>query len=93
MGFARFYGHFAAACGTFWLVLLLMAVMSQSHIDAGGFGLLGIALLALLYAFIRMAAEGRPNASRDDVASLRERVAFLEGALEGERGRAGEHDA
>ncbi|MEM9345149.1 MAG: hypothetical protein AAGB26_00900 [Planctomycetota bacterium] len=53
MPLIRFYGHFAAAYGTLWLVMLLVAFMSQSHIDAGLFGLLGFPIIALIYAIAR----------------------------------------
>jgi hypothetical protein len=35
---SRFYGHFAAAYGTLWFILMLAVVFSQSHINAGEFG-------------------------------------------------------
>jgi len=86
MSFARFYGHFAAAYGTFWLILLLVAVVSQSHVDAGGFGMFGFPLIALVYAVIRTTTTARET---DEVQQLRERVARLEGALEEAHGGAG----
>ena len=60
MAFARFYGHFAAAYGTFWLVLMAAALMTQSHLDAGEFGLYGFPVIALVYAFVRMSTD-RPS--------------------------------
>ena len=54
MGFIRFYGHFAAAYGTLWLIMLFAAVVSQSHLDAGLFGLIGFPFIALVYAIVRM---------------------------------------
>ena len=54
MPFIRFYGHFAAAYGTLWLVMLLVALLTQSHIDAGLFGLVGFPIIALIYAIARL---------------------------------------
>lgn len=54
MGFIRFYGHFAAAYGTLWLVMLFIAFVTQSHIDTGLFGLVGFPIIALIYATARM---------------------------------------
>ncbi len=87
MAFARFYGYFAAAYGTFWLVILGAAVLTQSNVNAGEFGLYGFPLIALLYAFARMMMA--PQAP-GEVAQLRERVARLEGALDEARGTS--HD-
>ncbi|MEM6256879.1 MAG: hypothetical protein AAGI37_01035 [Planctomycetota bacterium] len=53
MPLIRFYGHFAAAYGTLWLVMLLVAFISQSYIDTGLFGLLGFPIIALIYAIAR----------------------------------------
>lgn len=49
----RFYGHFAAAYGTCWLVLLATAFSTQSHIDTGLFGLIGFPVIGVVYAVIR----------------------------------------
>ena len=83
MAFARFYGHFAAAYGTFWLVILGVAVLTQLNVNAGEFGLYGFPLFALLYAFGRMMMAPQ---TQGEVAQLRERVARLEGALDEARG-------
>jgi len=50
----NFYGRFAAAYGTCWLLMVVLAVVTQSHIDAGVFGLVGFPLIALFYAVIRI---------------------------------------
>jgi hypothetical protein len=70
----KFYGHFAAAYGTIWLVLVGFALIMQSHIDAGAFGLLGFPVIALIYASIRIASARSPN----ELELLRRRVAQLE---------------
>jgi hypothetical protein len=49
----RFYEHFAAAYGTMWLVVVLLAVITQSHIETGLFGLIGFPIIALIYAAVR----------------------------------------
>jgi hypothetical protein len=55
-----FYGRFAAAYGTCWLLTVLMAVVTQSQIDTGAFGLVGFPLIALIYAVIRTGVRGVP---------------------------------
>ena len=71
----RFYGYFAAAYGTIWFCLMLAAVVSQSHINAGAFGLYGFPVIALIYAIIRsLAASGQAS----ELDFLRERVRRLE---------------
>jgi hypothetical protein len=72
----RFYGHFAAAYGTMWLCLMLAAVVTQSHINAGAFGLYGFPVIALLYAIVRSFGSGGPSASAMEL--LQERVRSLE---------------
>jgi len=49
-----FYGRFAAAYGTCWFVLMLAAVVTQSHIDTGALGFLGFPLIGIFYAIIRI---------------------------------------
>ena len=60
-------------------------MVSQSSVNIGGFGVFGFPLVALLYAFVRMAGS---SGSTREVAQLREHVAWLEGALEEARGYA-----
>ena len=72
---ARFYGHFAAAYGTFWLVMLGTAILSGSHIDAGAFGLIGFPLIAAVYAIARIS--GSPGQERE-IEVLRRRISELE---------------
>jgi hypothetical protein len=50
----RFYEHFAAAYGTMCLVVVLLAVVTQSHIETGLFGLIGFPIVALIYAAVRV---------------------------------------
>src|ERR1700730_7201124 len=53
----KFYGHFAAAYGTIWLLLLGLSLITRSHIDAGAFGLCGFPVIALVYVLIRMGTD------------------------------------
>ena len=55
----RFYGHFAAAYGTMWLIMLLLALVTQSHIETGLFGLVGFPIIALIYAAVRVSSAPR----------------------------------
>jgi hypothetical protein len=73
----KFYGHFAAAYGTIWLLLLGLSLITQSHIDAGAFGIFGFPIIALVYALIRLGTDQSPN----EVWSLQQRVAMLEQEL------------
>jgi hypothetical protein len=73
----KFYGHFAAAYGTIWLLLLGLSLITQSHINAGAFGLFGFPVIALVYALIRIGTDQSPN----EVQWLRQRVAELEQEL------------
>ena len=71
----RLYGHFAAAYGTIWFVLMLAAVLTQSRIDAGPFGLFGFPIIAFLYALLRVSTENDPL---DEIDRLREHIRVLE---------------
>ena len=62
----RFYEHFAVAFGTIWLVMLVLALLTQTNINAGIFGLIGFPILSLIYAFVRksqVANSPRPPSS------------------------------
>ncbi|HZZ26542.1 MAG TPA: hypothetical protein VFE46_00940 [Pirellulales bacterium] len=52
MKLIRFYGHFAAAYGTIWLIFVLSALFSN-HVETGEFGLYGFPAIALAYAVVR----------------------------------------
>jgi hypothetical protein len=73
----KFYGHFAAAYGTIWLLMLGLALITQSHINAGTFGLFGFPIIAFVYALIRIGADQSPSV----VQCLRQRVSELEREL------------
>ena len=74
----RFYGYFAAAYGTIWFCLMLAAVVTQSHINAGPFGLYGFPVIAFVYALLRSAGA---SADTDETEFLRRRVQWLEEQL------------
>lgn len=76
---AKFYGHFAAAYGTMVLVLMVLSILTRSHIDAGEFGYIGFPILAFLYALIR---HGQATS-----LALQNRVAELERRRSDEPGK------
>ena len=53
MNTARFYGHFAAAYGSCWLIMFLVAFVTQSYINLGGLGFFGFLAISLCYAYFR----------------------------------------
>ena len=50
----RFYGNFAAAYGTIWLGMMVLALVTQSHIETGLLGLIGFPVISLIYAVFRV---------------------------------------
>jgi hypothetical protein len=64
---------FRGCYGTIWLLVLGLSVITQSHINAGAFGLFGFPIIALVYAGIRIGAD-----PPSEVPWLRRRVAELE---------------
>ena len=66
-----FYTDFAAGYGTLWLIMLVCAVVTQSHVNAGAFGMFGFPIIALIYAFLRW--PGR-RAARERMAELEYRL-------------------
>ncbi len=53
MNTTRFYGHFAAAYGSCWLILFLAAFITQSHINLGELGFFGFPAISFVYAYLR----------------------------------------
>jgi hypothetical protein len=53
-----FYRDFAAAYGTCWLVLVTVATVTFSDINAGMFGFLGFPLIGLVYAVRQQRSRG-----------------------------------
>ena len=68
-----FYGHFAAAYGTLWLVVVILAVLTQSHVQTGIFGVFGFPIVSLFYAIARTVM-----ADPADVRELEGRLDSLE---------------
>ena len=71
----KFYGHFAACYGTFWALIMTAAIIGQTHINAGEFGLWGFPILALIYAYYKTNNE-------DTEALLQKRIYELEQTIE-----------
>lgn len=65
----RFYEHFACGYGTIWLLLLTFSLLIQEHINTGPFGLFGFPVIALVYAFIRRANQGKIVDEREALRS------------------------
>jgi hypothetical protein len=53
----RFYGHFAAAYGTLWFLLMTAAVCMGAHIETGMIGLIGFPVISLIYSIVRLVIE------------------------------------
>ena len=56
-----YWTYFTSGYGTLWLILLGLGLITQSHIDAGIFGLIGFPIISAIYVWIRRA--------NDEVAS------------------------
>lgn len=72
---SRCYVHFAAAYGTFWLLIMVAAVIGQTHIDAGLFGMIGFPIIAGVYAVIRT---NQPTAEGEELTRLRRQIERME---------------
>lgn len=57
-----FWTYFTSGYGTLWLVLLGLGLVTQSHIDAGLFGLIGFPTIAVVYALIRRSRDNEVDA-------------------------------
>ena len=88
----RFYEHFACAYGTLWLLIFVAAFASQSHINAGAFGVFGFPIIALIYAIARTAGTSAQVDDRTqmqwEVRKLREKLEDIERA----QARDGTHE-
>lgn len=49
----EFYGNFAAAYGTCWLVMLTYSVLTRSHVNTGQVGFWGFLAVGVCYALFR----------------------------------------
>ncbi len=59
MNTIKFYAHFAAAYGSCWLVLFMVAFITQSRIDLGELGFFGFPAISVVYAYYRF--NGNPQ--------------------------------
>lgn len=58
-----FWTYFSSGYGTLWIVVLGVALISQSHIDTGAFGLFGFPVIALVYALVRRSSDAAGEAA------------------------------
>ena len=59
--------------------MLFFALISQSHIDAGAFGLFGFPVVAIIYGILRgNAIKGRIQDTAKSIESLKEAVILAE---------------
>ena len=75
MNWSKFYHDFAAAYGTCWFLLMLIAFATRSHIETGMFGVIGFPVIGAIYALVRKNSE---QPTQDEVQILNERIARLE---------------
>ena len=59
MNTIKFYGHFAAAYGSCWLLLFLCAIVTQSRINLGESGIYGLPAISAVYAYFRYKSNPR----------------------------------
>jgi cbb3-type cytochrome oxidase subunit 1 len=79
MNWSKFYYDFAAAYGSFWLAVMGIAVLTQSHVNAGAFGMFGFTLIAAIYALVKNPVTlSRTNNAEDEIQQLNDRIARLE---------------
>jgi hypothetical protein len=68
-----------AGYGGLWFLMLFFALISQSHIDAGAFGLFGFPVVAIIYGILRgNAIKGRIQDTAKSIESLKEAVILAE---------------
>jgi hypothetical protein len=74
----QFYGYFAAAYGTIFFSLMLVALLTHSHINTGAFGMCGFPIIALIYAIFRSLGA---SSQQSEIELLKERVRWLEAQI------------
>lgn len=65
MNTIRFYGHFAAAYGSCWLLLFLCALVTQSSVNLGKLGFFGFPAISAVYAYFRFKKDPRLETAID----------------------------
>ena len=53
MNWSKLYYDFAAAYGTLWLIMVGVAMLTQSHINTGMFGVIGFPVIAAIYVWLK----------------------------------------
>ena len=53
------FTYFSSAWGTCWLVLMSVALVTQTHINAGAVGLVAFVLIGVVYAWFRRSLDAR----------------------------------
>ena len=75
------YKNFACAYGTLWLVMLSLAVLTQSHVNTGAFGLFGFPVIAIIYALIKKQKYENETDQEALIKHLQDKVYSLERQL------------
>lgn len=78
----RFFELWCAGYGLIWALMLTVALLGNSHIDAGEFGLFGFPVIALVYAFVRWPQINADGRGPSRVESLEREVRALQRRLE-----------
>lgn len=65
---ASFWTYFTSSYGICWLIIFVVALVGQTNIQTGEFGLFGFPIIALVYAFIRRSND--KNALEEDYSLL-----------------------
>jgi hypothetical protein len=77
----RFYYHFAAMFGTIWFLMTFIAVVGQTSVNAGSFGLYGFPLISLLFALFMTYVEKNKSQVSTREPSLEKKLADVEEKL------------
>jgi hypothetical protein len=59
-----FWTYFTSGYGIIWMIFLGCAFISQTHIDAGVFGLIGFPAMAAVYAWIRRSRDSQTESGQ-----------------------------
>ena len=78
----KFYKHFATCYGTFWIIIMTAAIIGQTHINAGMFGLIGFPIISALYAFYKVSTNDQEAILLNKISMLEANIYDLEGEIE-----------